>query len=191
MEKINELNLYKLFSEIIKESKVMARFVVSPGYGNDINKNNLGEIVTDILGGITEGVKYPLCVMFPPVEVIEDYDKGWSRFKCSLFFLTPEFESINSIQGINPNNNLSMQTIQMIWEEMRSCAIDFRKVFKFVTEKNLPPVIRDGETFDLIDRYSGIGNDRLAGVGISFELAVSLGCEIHDYSDTSIDLIRI
>ena len=191
MEGINELNLYKLFENIITKSKVMKRFIVATAYGNEINKNNVGEVLTDILGGITDGIKYPLCIMFPPVEMLEDYDKGWSRFKCRMFFITTEFNNRNGLQSANFNNNLSKHTIQMTWKDMRLCAVDFRRVFKEITEKNLNAGIRDGQSFDVIDRYSDIGNDRVAGVGISFDVDVFLGCGISDYSDSDINSIII
>lgn len=188
---INELNLYKLFEDIITKSKVMKRFIVAPKYGVELNKNNASEILTDILGGIKDGIKYPICLMFPPIEVIEDLDKGWSRFKCKLFFLTTEFNDRNGTQNVNLNNNLSKHTIQMTWKDMRLCAVDFLRVFKLVTEKDLSVGIREAQTVNIIERYSDIGNDRSAGVGISFDIDVFLGCELEDYTETEINLINI
>lgn len=188
---MDELILYSFFKNIISKSKKMKRFVVAPGYGNELNKNNLGEILTDIVGGISDGVKYPLCIMFPPIEMIDDYDKSFSRFKCRLFFLTTQNNDANGIQKINLKNNLSKQTVQDNWKDMRLAAIDFRKVFQEVTRKNLSSGMRDAQTFDVIERYSNVANDKLAGVGIAFDVDLFINCEISDYSVDDINAITI
>ena len=188
---MNELNLYDLFNQIISKSKTIKRFIVAPGYGNDLNKNNLGEILTDALGGIKDGVKYPLCLMLPPVEVIESYDKGWSKFKCRLYFLDVQNNDANGIANINVSNNLSQKTIKSIWNKMRVCGTDFRKVFLQVSEKNLTSGVRDGQNIDVIDRVSNVANDKVAGIGISFDVEIFMGCEISDYSESDINLITI
>lgn len=188
---MNELNLYDLFEQIISKSKTMKRFIIAPGYGNELNKNNLGEILSDIIGGIKDGKKYPVCIMMPPVELIENYDKGWSKFKCRVFFLDTPNNDSNGIANINKSNNLSKHGIKQVWKDMRGCAIDFRKVFQIVTENNLLSGIRDGQSMDVIDRVSNVANDKSAGVGISFDIDLFLGCEVSDYTDAGISSIVI
>ncbi len=188
---MNELNLYDLFEQIISKSKTIKRFVMAPGYGNDLNKNNLGEILTYIIGGIKDGAKYPLCIMMPPVELIESYDKGWSKFKCRVFFLDTQNNDANGIANVNKFNNLSKKTIKHIWKDMRGCGIDFRKVFQLVTERNMRSGIRDGQSIDVIDRVSNVANDKVAGIGISFDVELFIGCEVMDYNDSDIDSIII
>lgn len=185
---MNELNLYNLFEQIISKSRTMKRFVVAPYYGNDLNKNNLGEITEDVIGGMKDQVKYPICMMLPPVEVIEDYDKGFSRFKCKLYFLANPY-SVNS--SINKTTNTSKHTVQQTWKDMRLCAIEFRKALQLVTQKNMNAGIRDGQGIDVIDRVSNVANDKLSGVGISFDVDVFLGCELSDYFQGMIDTIVI
>lgn len=187
---MNELELYKLFKKIIAISKTMKRFVVAPGYGNELNKNNLGEILTDIIGGITDGEKYPLCIMFPPIE-IPNYDTNWSSFKCRMFFLTKQGEVITGNSTFNKKNNLSKITKMDNWKDMRNSAIDFRKVFQTITEKYPQSGIRDGQGLDFIERVSGVGNDVLAGVGISFEVSISINCDTSDYKQEDINLITL
>lgn len=182
---MNELDLYKLFKTIISKSKSMKRFVVAPGYGNELNKNNLGEILEDIVGGITDGTKYPLCIMFPPIE-IPNYDTGWHRYKCKLYFLKPQKDDKNA-SNVSSFNNLSKRTIQETWKDMNVAAIDFRKVFMEVTEAAMMNSIRDGQEVDVIDRVSGVANDSLAGVGVSFDVEINFGCEIADYDSESVN----
>jgi hypothetical protein len=183
---MNELNLYDLFEQIISKSKTMKRFVIAPGCGNDLNKNNLGEILTDALGGITDGVKSPIAFMLPPMD-IPNSKTGWSRFKCKIYFLSLKS---NEIQNTNRNNNLSTKEIKLIWNEMRKSAIDFRKVFCGITGKNLSKGIRDGQEIDFIERVSNQGNDKYAGVGISFDVDVLTDCAISDYTEENINSIE-
>ena len=187
---MNELNLYQLFKDIIAKSKVMRRFVTAPQYGVELNKNNAGEILKDFLDGITDSDKYPICIMFPPVDV-PDFDTNWSKFKCRMFFLTPQHNDINGTQNRNPFNNLSEHTIQQTWKDMRQCAIDFRKFFNAVTEKDFSQGVRESSGFDVIDRYSDIGNDELAGVGLSFDVEIMTGCEMTDYNEKEIKNFKI
>ncbi|TWP31894.1 hypothetical protein ETU08_00095 [Apibacter muscae] len=190
---MNELNLYQLFRDIITNSKKMNRFVVAPQYGIELNKNNVGEILKDIVGGISDGVKYPICLMFPPVEIIDSIlgENEWSRYSCKLFFLTTPYSDEGGIQLQNLDNNLSEHTIPMTWKDMHQCAIDFRKVFEMVTERNFNKGIRSTEETTVIERFSDIGNDRLAGVGISFIIDLFLNCEILDYEIKDIDNIKL
>lgn len=187
----SELNLYQLFKDIISKSKMMNRFVTAPEYGVELNKDNLGEILKDALEGISDGEKYPVCLMFPPVEIVEDSENTWSKFKIRMFFLTPP-HTLNSAT-VNPDfgNNLSQHTIQETWKDMRLCAVDFRKAFKLITYTNSTIGIRDGQTIDVIERYSNIGNDKLAGVGISFDVSVFAGCELEDYNTEDINNFQI
>lgn len=184
---MNETKLYDLFSNIISKSKTMKRFVVAPGYGNDLNKGNLGEILTDALGGIVDGKKYPLCMMLPPIE-IPNYDTNWTKFKCRLFFLKGQSTG-TSTPSIKPVNNLTDVKIKEVWKEMRGCAVDFRRVLMQVTENNPEYGIRDGQSIDVIERYSDVGNDKTAGIGISFDIEIQLNCEITDYTQDDINLI--
>ena len=178
---MNELNVYQLFKDIIAKSKVIRRFIVAPQYGVELNKNNLGEILTDVIGGISDGEKYPLCIMFPPIE-IPNYDTNWRRFKIKMFFLTTQYNDSLGTQNVNFNNNLSQHSIIETWKDMSSCAIDFRKTIKEITSYIIEYGIRDVETTEVIFRYSDIGNDNTAGVSIDFEIDLANDCEIKDYS---------
>ena len=187
---MKESNLYNLIRRLIALSKTMKRFVTAPQYGVELNKNNLGEILKDVLGGIKDGPKYPLCIMFPPTE-IPNYDSDWSRFKCRMFFLDQQYNDEDGTAERNPFNNLSEKTIEENWQEMSSAAKDFRKVFIQITDENLALGIRDAESVDVIDRYSDVANDRLAGVGISFDVELFLGCELEDYDPTEIENFKL
>ena len=188
---MDELSLYRLFQDIISKSKMMNRFVTAPEYGVELNKDNLGEILKDSLEGISDGEKFPVCLMFPPVEILPDADNAWSNFKIRMFFLAPPHTLDSATVNPDFGNNLSQHTIQETWKDMRLCAVDFRKVFKVITYRNPTLGIRDGQNMDVIERYSNVGNDKLAGIGISFEVSVFTDCKTKDYSDSDIINFKI
>lgn len=190
----NELFLYALFKNILTKSTVIeGRFMVAEGYGNDLNANNLDDVIKDALGGITTVKKYPIAVMMPPVDIVDDYDKGWIDFKCRIFFLTPSYNNgDSSIKSIDKSTNTSKHSIQYDWKDMRECSGDFRKVFnKLIKKRNLSTVVREKQTPDITTRFSLMNNDRLSGVEVAFEVSLFGGCDIADYSDTAIDDIVI
>lgn len=183
---MNELRLYELFRNIVAKSKKMKRFVVAPNGGAELNKNNLGEKLSDLLGGISDGVKYPCVLMFPPTE-IPNYNMGWSTFRCKLFFLDKQ-----NTEPTNKFNNLSQKKVEENWAEMSKCAKDFKMVFTMITDDNLSKGIRaNDQKTDFLERYSYLGNDVVAGVGLDFMVDIFNDCEVHDYDITDIELIEI
>lgn len=182
---MNELNLYQLFSDIIAKSKVMRRFVTAPGYGNELNKNNLGDQLKDVFDGITDGVKYPLCIMFPPVE-FPNLDQNWSKYNCKLLFLTTPFDSKSGTMKRNPFNALSQHTIEETWKDMNLCAKDFKRFLNGVIDLNAASGIREPDSAVVIQRFSDLGNDKVAGVSITFDIEIEISCEIEDYSEADI-----
>lgn len=175
---MNETELYDLFRKIVSKSKRMKRFVVASGGGSDINKNNLGEKLSDVLGGISDGVKYPCVMLLPPVE-IPNYNLGWSTFKCQLFFMDKQWNDTEK----NPFNNLSQKKVEENWAEMSRSAKDFKMVFTMLTDENLEKGVRvSDEKTDFLERYSYIGNDVAAGVGLTFMVDLFNDCEVVDYN---------
>lgn len=186
---MTEIELYDVFKKLISKSKSIKRYVTAPQYGVELNKNNLGENLKDILGGIKNGPKYPLCILFPPVE-LPDYDSDWSSFKCTIFFLDRQYNDESGIANRNAFNNLSQKTIEQIWQTMSTAAKDFRRVMISILDENMDKGFRDGQSVDLIERYSDVGNDRLAGVSLTFTVELFTGCEITDYDVETINIFE-
>lgn len=190
---MNELNLYKLFKEILSKSKVIrGRFHVVPGYGNELNSNNVGEIIKDILGSITTADKYPLSLLMPPVEIIGDYtDTSFSRFRLEMYFLKKIGTDNGRTQSLNVNNNTSEHTVMQDWKDMRLCAISFRKALDYVLikTKSLNKIRTVDSSKEVINRVSYANNDRLAGVSITFEVDVFIGCDMSDYANEALDSV--
>ncbi|AZA82174.1 hypothetical protein C1637_09915 [Chryseobacterium lactis] len=168
----------------------MRRFVTGPNYGDELNKDNAGEVLKDFLKGISDGNKYPICIMFPPVE-LPNFDTNWSKYRCRLLFLTPQYNDVNGTQNRNPFNNLSQHTTEQIWKDMGVCAKDFRRFLNMLIEKFPEAGLRECTSIDMIERFSGVGNDNLAGVGLTFELDLSISCDIEDYSVDDINNFTI
>lgn len=184
----NELILYDTFKKILSKSKVIeGRFVVLSGYSSDLNSDNFGQIFKDSLGSIKNPRKYPIACMFPPVEILNGYDDAnWSLYKIQLFFFAQP-HTIN----YNPLANTSNHTIAQTWKDMTVCGKNFRKAFIRVTENNKSNPIRDGQSKDVIQRYSKVGVDGVAGIGIDFDISIFNPCDLDDYNDNEIDQITI
>jgi hypothetical protein len=187
---MNELLLYAIIEAILKQSVVIAgRFVVCEGYGNDLNANNYNDVIKDALDNYKAvGIKYPLSVLMPPIEVIESYEKGWSRFKIEQFFLcTTGYTGNHEIKGMNNNTNTSEHPIKYDWKDMRECAGNFRKMFnQILRDKGYLNYINSATAPDFIRRVSNMGNDRLSGVSISYELNIAMPCTMADYPPAAI-----
>lgn len=191
---MDELNLYELFKQILEKSKVIeGRFHVATNHaGNDINTENLNEIVKDALGAITSKRKYPLCILLPPVDEVDNYiDNSFSSYTLTMYFLTQAFNGSNGIKSPNFLNNTSDHSIPLDWKDMRECAMNFRKAFIKITDKPGYKFIRDCQSKDLISRVSNMGNDNLNGVKITFDIELFTPCQLTDYSVRDLEEIKI
>lgn len=191
---MNELILYKIIEAILKASTVIeGRFVVAEGYGNDLNANNFSDIVLDTLGNYKpEQRKYPVSVLMPPVEIIDKYEKGWSRFKLDQFFLCTSGQTgMQDFKDLNPLTNIAEHSIKYDWKDMAICAKNFRKLFNKITrEKGYQLYVNSAtDAKDYIRRVSNMGNDKLNGVVITYELNIAIPCEFEDYTDQAIAAI--
>lgn len=191
LEAMKETQLYDIFRKIISKSKRIKRFVVAPNKGAELNKNNLGEILYDALGGIDDGEKYPVALLFPPVE-LPNYAMGWSTFRCSMYFMDQQWTEERAQADPNPFSNLSQKKVEENWEEMATCAKGFKMVLTMLTDENLSKGIRVNDDYnDQLNRYSYIGNDVSAGVGLTFTVDLFKDCIVSDYDQNDISGIEI
>jgi hypothetical protein len=183
---MNELFLYQIIKAILVQSKVMqGRFIVAEGYGNDLNANNFNDLVKDALDNYKPiNRKYPVSVLMPPVEIVDSYEDGWARFKLDQFFLcTTGYTGTSELKGINMSSNTATHPIQFDWKDMREVAGDFRKMFnKTIRNAGYQVKINSATNAkDYIRRVSNMGNDKLSGVVVSYELNIAMPCELNDY----------
>lgn len=193
---MNELLFYEIVKAILKESTVIqGRFLVAEGYGNDLNANNFDDIIKDALSNFNPApTKYPVSVMMPPVEIIEKYEEGWSRFKIDHAFLcNTGFSGRNQFKNLNKQTNQSEHTMQQDWKDMREVAGDFRRMFnKILREKGYLKYINSATNAkDYYRRVSKMGNDKLTGVVVSYELNIAMPCALHDYTDGAVAAIQL
>lgn len=192
---MNELNLYAIIEAILKKSKVIqGRFHVAPGEGSELNTNALDEMVTDMLGSITTtGKKYPLSLMLPPVEIVNEAKPGWSRFKVRLFFLTSKSSVDGQLKNLHGRSNTSGHTTMMDWKDMRECSQDFIKAFEYTLKKhNALDKIRPVDSEPIfVERYTKLGNDKANGVSISMAIDLYMPCETEDYNNADLDSLTL
>lgn len=191
---MNELFLYEVCKAILKHSIVLqGRFFVAEGYGNDLNVGNYNDIIKDALGSYKPMErKYPVSVMMPPLEIVESYAKGWSRFKIDQFFLTTSgYTGVGELKNHNRATNVGEHAIQQDWKDMRQVAGDFRVKFDELIKKNgyQKYLYSATDSVDIYRRVSNMNNDNLNGVHLSYEVKLNLGCMVQDYYEpTSITL---
>ena len=189
----NELNLYSAFKAILDKSRVIeGRFHVASGYGADLNTNGLAAVFTEAISEVKSPKKYPLAVMMPPVEVVGGWDKGWSRFKIKMFFVTPPYSNAGQILSRNDNTNTSGHPVSYTWKDMRECAGDFRvAIEEALRAKGCLNLIRPVDGPEIIERFSKVGNDMVSGVSISFDMEVFMPCNLKDYQGVEFGSINL
>jgi hypothetical protein len=191
---VNELFIYQLFKEIFRHSTVMeGRFFVVRS-GSDTNIDNHGEIVRDFMGGLTIlNKKYPAAILFPPMESVQSYAKGWSTFRMVMYFLTKDGRTgANELKTPDYNALISDHSAILDWKDMRECAGDFRVALtSLVRQPSIGSKIRTTNSSDSIDRITWVGNDKLNGVRLQFDLELFMPCELADYPDNLFSLITI
>lgn len=185
---MNELVLYEIIKSILNESSVIeGRSFELEGYGNDLNKNNLGDLIRDQIDALdTDFRKYPGSFILPPTEIIESYAEGWATFRIEQYFLTPVGRTgDHEIKDPDLDLNVSKHSIKYDWKDMRECAINFRKTFNkyLIHNKYLNYFHELKSSRDIIRRVSNIGNDKLAGVWLTWELRMVIDCENSEYPE--------
>jgi len=187
---MNELVLYAIIKAVLEQSAVIGgRFHVASGYGNDLNANALDKVVNELPAARQ---KYPVSVLMPPVEIIDKYESKWTRFKMEQYFLCLSGNlGTGGMKAINAAVNASQHSTQYDWKDMRECAINFRMVLNTVLRRDnlLAYVNSASDSKDYMQRVSAIGNDKLNGVRLSYELNVAMPCTLVDYP--AIDAITL
>jgi hypothetical protein len=179
-----------LFKALVEQDPVLqGRFFVAEGYGNDLNANNFDNVIKDAVGAMTTAQKYPVAILFPPVEVIaKGYDWNWSQFRLKMYFLTTSYYDVNGIKAQDLNTNTSDYPILKDWADMRKVAGQFRVNFNDYTRKNGLNVVHERQNIpDFYERISKRGNDRVSGVALQWEIALNIGCPEPNYNASQIN----
>jgi hypothetical protein len=192
---MNELFLYDrdagLFKQILKLSTVIeGRYFVAPAGGPEMNTSSMGSYINDALAGITAvDRKYPCAICLPPVSIFDERDE---TIVFNLLFLTrSNHTGTNELKQANVAANVSTHHTWYDWKDMKECAQSFLAVLRsvirnrkigevvLISQVNLTAGMQD------IYRVSGLGNDNLNGVRVSFRMELHKICAAEDYSSTA------
>lgn len=181
---MNEDYIYQFFGTIFTSIPLIGkRFVVAVGYGNDLNADNNNDVIIgNAINQTAWKKKYPCSVLMPLVEVGGNEAKGTTRYRIELYFLTTSFSSGNGIiKNANIQTNTSKVSVKEDWNEMRLVAETFKNTMNQVMYSDLRILqnIRPVKSTEYrYSRVSLVGNDRVSGVKLTFEIDLVIGCEI-------------
>lgn len=195
---IGDPYIQDLFTNVLSKSRaIKGRLFMCPDLGTEINTDELGAIIEDVVVPDRLEKFCPLSLLMPPVSMGQYTAKNgeWEKNRFIMFFLTTSYYSgTNQIMTPNPSTKTSKHTIPQDWHDMKRCAISFIYVLnKVCREKGLinTSFRLDQERDKIITRVSKIGNKRLSGVRLEFIGSVFIGCELEDYDEEDIASIEL
>jgi len=186
----------ELFTNVLDKSQaIKGRFHICPKYGLEINSDQLGEVMQDLVKSSSKN-KYPLALLMPPRSTGNYTGKNgeWENYRLVMFFLTTSFyNGANQVKFVNPNTQTSTHTIPEDWHDMKRCAVNFLKVLDQVQRQKslITDQFRLGQDSKIFDPVSNIGADRASGVRLTFTASLFLGCELEDYNEADISSITV
>lgn len=187
--------LQDLFTNVFRYSiGIGGRFHVSAKGGLEINADQLGEVIKDLVFPPSPK-KYPLVMMMPPRAIGNYTDKSgeWVKYQVVMFFLTTTHYANNQLKAPNPNTQTSTHTVLQDWHDMNRCAVNFLRVLERIQKsKNLiNDQFRLVQVDKVINPVSFIGVDRVSGVRLDFSCSLFIGCTLEDYNETDLNSITI
>lgn len=195
---IGDTFIQELFTNVMSKSRGMrGRLFLCPDFGTEINTDELGVIIEDLVVPDRLEKFCPLSLLMPPVSQGQYTTKknGWEKNLFTMFFLTTSYYSgTNQTINPNPNTKTSKHTIPQDWDDMKRCATNFIYVLnKFSKDQGLinTSFRLDQERDQVITRVSKIGTKRLSGVKLEFMGSVFIGCELEDYDVDEIASIEV
>src|SRR5262245_12229009 len=103
--------------------------------GREINTDELGQVIQDLVVTLRLEKKVPLCLLLPPV-CIGNYTSttpSWDYYRLrSAWLNTTHYSGTNQVMNPNPSTRTSTHTILQDWHDMKRCAVDFVKVLDSV-----------------------------------------------------------
>ncbi len=175
---------------------IEGRFYLCPRNGQEINWDEMGKLLQDLVRPDRTQKKYPIHLMMPPVITGDYTDKDpWAQFRSTHFFLNTTFYTGTS-QTMNPNpaTRTSTHTVDDNWHDMMRCAVDFTRALNRV--QRVKSLVNESFRLDqqrerVIIPVTEVGADRLSGVRLELFGSVYIGCEMEDYDTEDLDAIVI
>jgi hypothetical protein len=187
-----------LFKNILAKSRgIKGRFFLCPKLGTEMNSDELGQVIQDLVVAKRLEKKAPLSLMMPPKSFGNYIDIGgeWEENEFVIAFLTTTYYSgTNQTMNPNPNTKTSMHTIPQDWHDMKRCAVNFITVLDKVTRTNglVNKTFRlNQQNKKMITPLSEIGAERMSGVLLRFYGSLFIGCNLEDYDETDILSIEL
>ena len=186
-----------LFSAILDVSLVMGgRFYICPKQGSEMNNANIAELV---MNAPPNGIKWPAALMMPPKKSgnfqfslleVTDFD----LYTIQMMFLRPaSYTAYNQPSQPLPNTPISTHTVVDTWHDMSRCAEDFMKALRGIIDSgSLQGTLTISERLTPVIQYiTEIGNDKLSGALLTFNLLMNGGCELEDYPSDYLTRIEL
>lgn len=174
-----------LFKAVLAASAaIQGRFHICPKGGTEINSDELGEVIQDLVQSRTEGApRYPMALLMPP-RATGSYSRadGWDEYSITLFFLKQSYvNSENQTQDPNPNTGTSMHTVPQDWHDMKRCAVGFMRALDLLQRRNTGAwrITPRSRTTTPVTK---VGIDGASGVRLDFYLQLFIGCDLEDYT---------
>lgn len=176
---MNELNIYQLFQNIFDKSSVIkGAFSIATGYGSSLDDEKVGDYITNTL----KPKRYPLVALFPPIDFPK---QKVTDYKMKMVFVVQQGEGSTGIKDVLANNTTGHPLIYD-WKDMRECALNFMDMLDKLSK--LTPRMFSA-SIDMIERFSYMGNSKLSGIALSFEMKVLENSQCRN-SEYDLDLIN-
>jgi len=171
---VNLKGLLAILSDIFSQSTLIGGRFFALKTSSDINTANFGQLVTDALGGIITGDKYPCALLMPPFKVKKNDQKGWGRYKIQIyFFVRDRRDTNNEIKNLDTATNISLQVFTDDWNDSNIIADQFfMQFYKYLIAGGLIGSVHEDKDSRQYHFMAEVGNDRLNGCHVSFDVSV-------------------
>src|SRR5437870_3782258 len=125
----------ELFKNVLSKSRAIdGRFFVCPHMGREINSDEVGQLITDVVNPLRLEKKYPLSLLLQ-TTVQGDFTKpGWEEWTGIMAFLTTSYYSDKGTVNPNISTRTSTHTIAQDWHDMKRAADNFVYVLNAVSK---------------------------------------------------------
>lgn len=184
--------IQQLFQYILDNSTVIdGRFYVCPKWGAELSNPNIEEQLSI---GQQRSQKYPAALLMPPAlsgnfedgalgnsNSVDNYDMYNIKI---IFGTTPKVTGQNQPQTPNALGT-PQHTVVQTWHDMLRVAKNFSVVLNNLCKQTGGMILfwDRGNPTSSITPITDLGNDKVCGVILAFNLALYSGCTIEDYPD--------
>ncbi len=188
--------ILSVYRAILAQSKaIQGRVYMAPFFATELNIANLGQAVNDSLTGAFKKA-YPLSIVLPPITEGDNTSLAgaWDEYTVHQLFLKRGYStSQGDIQELDMLTNTSQHTIVEDWHDMRRVAVAFLRILAGLTPDNaLARNIRLSQRVkQRIVPVTGMGNDMLNGVLVTYQLNIFDNCVTADYEPGAAALISL